>query len=127
MMTPCSSSARDVITKGKARKATAAPRSRRIKARTIYHKENSTGGRASVSWHNRKEPMTKIEKYSIGVGDRFAHQARAQLRACLLAADAGMAVIPVLNKSNPDHMIIGAEPASLRAAADGAVAGRDRA
>ena len=33
--------------------------------------------------------MMKIEKYSIGVGDRFAHQARAQLRACLMAAEAG--------------------------------------
>ncbi len=65
--------------------------------------------------------MTKIEKYSIGVGDRFAHQARAQLRACLLAADAGMEVIPVWNKSNREHMIIGSEPASLRAAADEAV------
>ena len=65
--------------------------------------------------------MLKIEKYSIGVGDRFAHQARAQLRACLLAADAGLEVIPVWNKSNREHMIIGSEPASVRAAADEAV------
>lgn len=65
--------------------------------------------------------MLKIEKYSIGVGDRFAHQARAQLRACLLAADAGQEVIPVWNKSNREHLIIGSEPASLRAAADEAV------
>lgn len=65
--------------------------------------------------------MLKIEKYSIGVGDRFAHQARAQLGACLLAADAGLEVIPVWNKSNREHLIIGSEPASLRAAADEAV------
>src|ERR1700724_3413051 len=65
--------------------------------------------------------MIKIEKYSIGVGDRFAHQARAQLRACLLAADAGREVIPVWNKSNREHTIVGSEPASVRAAADDAV------
>jgi hypothetical protein len=65
--------------------------------------------------------MIKIEKYSIGVGDRFAHQARAQLRACLLAADAGREVIPVWNKSNREHTIVGSEPASVRAAADTAV------
>src|SRR5580704_18879315 len=65
--------------------------------------------------------MIKIEKYSIGVGDRFAHQARPQLRACLLAADAGREVIPVWNKSNREHTIIGSEPSSVRVAADAAV------
>jgi hypothetical protein len=65
--------------------------------------------------------MIKIQKYSIGVGDRFAHQARAQLRACLLAADAGREVIPVWNKSNREHTIVGSEPTSVRAAADEAV------
>jgi hypothetical protein len=65
--------------------------------------------------------MIKIEKYSIGVGDRFAHQARAQLRACMLAAGAGRDVIPVWNKSNREHNIVGSEPASVRAAADDAV------
>src|SRR6266850_5412398 len=65
--------------------------------------------------------MLTLSKYSIGVGDRFAHQARAQLRACLLAADAGREVIPVWNKSNREHTIIGSEPASVRVAADAAV------
>jgi hypothetical protein len=65
--------------------------------------------------------MLKIEKYSIGVGDRFAHQARAQLRACMMAADSGRDVIPVWNKSNREHTIVGSEPASVRAAADDAV------
>src|SRR6266851_9313550 len=65
--------------------------------------------------------MLKIEKYTIGVGDRFAHQARAQLHACLLAADAGRDVIPVWNKSNREHTIVGSEPASVRKAADDAV------
>jgi hypothetical protein len=65
--------------------------------------------------------MLKIEKYSIGVGDRFAHQAKAQLRACMLAAESGQEVIPVWNKSNREHNIVGSQPASVRAAADAAV------
>ncbi len=65
--------------------------------------------------------MVKIEKYSVGVGDRFAHQARAQLRACVLAADAGVDVIPVWNKSNREHMIVGSDPSAVRAAADAAI------
>jgi hypothetical protein len=63
----------------------------------------------------------KLEKYSVGVGDRFAHQARAQLRACLLAAEKGADVVPVWNKSNREHMIIGSEPSTTRAAAQAAV------
>jgi tagaturonate epimerase len=65
--------------------------------------------------------MTTLGKFSIGVGDRFAHQAKAQLEACLLAARAGIEIIPVWNKSNREHTIIGSEPASTRAAADAAV------
>src|SRR5580704_12797269 len=65
--------------------------------------------------------MPQLEKYSIGVGDRFAHQAKAQLQACLLAAEAGVEVIPVWNKSNREHVIIGSEPCSVREAADAAV------
>ena len=68
--------------------------------------------------------MTRIltlEKYTIGVGDRFAHQASAQLRACMLAAEAGAAVAPVWNKSNREHTFIGSEPASVLAAAREAV------
>jgi hypothetical protein len=62
-----------------------------------------------------------LPKYSIGVGDRFAHQAKAQLAACIKAADAGVEVVPVWNKSNREHTIIGSEPAQTRAAADAAV------
>ncbi|MBN9119764.1 MAG: hypothetical protein J0I06_11505 [Planctomycetes bacterium] len=65
--------------------------------------------------------MLALGKYSVGVGDRFAHQAKAQLRACVLAAEHGVEVIPVWNKSNREHTIIGSEPASVRAAADAAV------
>jgi len=63
----------------------------------------------------------QLGTYSIGVGDRFAHQAKAQLEACILAARAGVEVIPVWNKSNREHTIIGSAPSSTRAAADAAV------
>ena len=63
----------------------------------------------------------KLPKFSIGVGDRFAHQAKAQLAACILAGNAGVEVIPVWNKSNREHLIIGSEPSQTRHAADAAV------
>ena len=31
-----------------------------------------------------------LPKYSMGVGDRFAHQAKAQLAACMKAKEAGV-------------------------------------
>src|SRR4030081_226032 len=65
--------------------------------------------------------MFSLNKFSLGVGDRFAHQARAQLRACMLAAEQGAEVIPVWNKSHREHTTIGSDPASVRAAADAAV------
>lgn len=63
----------------------------------------------------------KLNKYSVGVGDRFGHQAKAQLQACVKALNRGVEVIPVWNKSNREHMIIGSEPAAVRQAADAAV------
>jgi hypothetical protein len=65
--------------------------------------------------------MLTLEKFSLGVGDRFAHQAKAQLRACQMASEKGVTVIPVWNKSNREHNIVGSEPGSVRAAADCAV------
>jgi tagaturonate epimerase len=62
-----------------------------------------------------------LEKYSVGVGDRFAHQAKAQLAAFVRAAKQGAAIVPVWNKSNREHNIVGSEPSSVRAAADAAV------
>jgi len=62
-----------------------------------------------------------LGKYSLGVGDRFAHQAKAQLQTFILAADQGVEIIPVWNKSNREHVTIGSTPASTRAAADKAV------
>jgi hypothetical protein len=65
--------------------------------------------------------MLTIDKFSLGVGDRFAHQAKAQLQACRMAAEHGARVVPVWNKSNREHAIVGSEPSSVRAAADAAV------
>ncbi|HLY59618.1 MAG TPA: tagaturonate epimerase family protein [Terriglobia bacterium] len=65
-----------------------------------------------------------LPKYSVGVGDRFAHQAKAQLDACIKAADLGVEVTPVWNKSNREHLIIGSGPANSRTAVDEAVKAR---
>jgi hypothetical protein len=67
------------------------------------------------------ENALELGKYSIGTGDRFGHQAFAQLRACLLAAEEGVQITPVWNKSNREHAIIGSQPVQTRAAADAAV------
>jgi hypothetical protein len=63
----------------------------------------------------------RLGRFSIGVGDRFAQQARAQLQACQLAAERGVEIIPVWNKSNREHLIVQSKPASVRAAAQAAV------
>lgn len=63
----------------------------------------------------------QLPSYSIGVGDRFSHQAKAQLAACIEAFNRGVTVAPVWNKSNREHTIIGSEPNATRFAADEAV------
>ena len=65
--------------------------------------------------------MLTLEKYTIGVGDRFAHQANAQLQACVKLAKNGIDVIPVWNKSNREHSFIGSEPQSVFDSAQAAV------
>jgi hypothetical protein len=67
----------------------------------------------------------KLGRYSIGTGDRFAHQGKAQLQACIEALENGVEVVPVWNKSNREHTIIGSEPVSTREAADEAVKALD--
>jgi tagaturonate epimerase len=62
-----------------------------------------------------------LEKYSIGVGDRFGHQGNAQLQAFLTAKQSGVDVVPVWNKSNREHTIIGTNPEDTRREADAAV------
>lgn len=65
----------------------------------------------------------KIEKYSLGIGDRFGHQGEAQLRAIMMANAAGIGVVPVWNKSNREHSYIHSKPEDTRIEADAAVKG----
>ena len=60
-------------------------------------------------------------KYSMGIGDRFAHQGKAQLAAFVMAKEFGTEVAPVWNKSNREHNIVHSEPVSVRTEADAAV------
>jgi hypothetical protein len=64
----------------------------------------------------------QLGKNSLGMGDRFGCQAEAQLRACVLAEARGLPIVPVWNKSNREHSIIGSAPAEVRASAEIAVA-----
>lgn len=66
-----------------------------------------------------------LEKYSIGVGDRFGHQAKAQLQAIINAKQEGIDIVPVWNKSFREHNIIGTSPADVRKEADKAVKVKD--
>ncbi|MBN1926083.1 MAG: hypothetical protein JW798_09615 [Prolixibacteraceae bacterium] len=66
--------------------------------------------------------MKKISKYSFGVGDRFGHQGKAQLKAFIAAKEElGMDITPVWNKSFREHSIIGTVPSEVRKEADAAV------
>jgi hypothetical protein len=63
----------------------------------------------------------QIEKYSIGIGDRFGQEGVAQLGALQQAERAGVVVAPVWNKSFREHSLIGTKPGDVRAEADDAV------
>ncbi len=65
-------------------------------------------------------PIT-LSKYSMGIGDRFARQGRAQLAAFVRARALGVDITPVWNKSHREHQIVGSHPASVRTEADAAV------
>ncbi|MFP4260254.1 MAG: tagaturonate epimerase family protein [Opitutales bacterium] len=65
--------------------------------------------------------MKKIKKFTIGMGDRFAHQGKAQLQAVIEGTKAGIDIYPTWNKSFREHSIVGSEPADLRSEADAAV------
>ena len=96
--------------------------------RDIFETTNSHEIRCSVARHQQFYCILKrvfhimiLEPLSFGVGDRFAHQAVAQLRAFELLFAEGVEVVPVWNKSHREHTTIGSEPRSLREAADIAV------
>ncbi len=63
----------------------------------------------------------KLGKYTIGVGDRFSHQGKAQLRAIMKAYNTGLDINPVWNKSNREHMYVKSHPKDTRIEADNAV------
>jgi tagaturonate epimerase len=63
----------------------------------------------------------QLGKYSFGIGDRFAQQGEAQLKAFIKAGEKGIDITPVWNKSNREHLTIGSDPADTRAEADNAV------
>lgn len=65
--------------------------------------------------------MTKLPRFTIGMGDRFAHQGEAQLSAVQSAGGRGVPLHPVWNKSNREHTLIGTKAEDLRAEADAAV------
>jgi len=63
-----------------------------------------------------------LQKYSMGIGDRFGRQGKAQLAAMIKAKQDGLDITPVWNKSNREHTIVGTKPADTREEADRAVA-----
>ena len=65
--------------------------------------------------------MMNLGKYSFGVGDRFSHEGKAQLRALMKANHAGLEIIPVWNKSNREHIYVNSHPSDVRKEADEAV------
>jgi hypothetical protein len=65
--------------------------------------------------------MKPLAKYTFGVGDRFAHQASAQLDAFRKARSLGWNILPVWNKSNREHLTVGSQPQSVLAAAEAAI------
>lgn len=65
--------------------------------------------------------MKTLEKYSVGTGDRFGRQGKAQLRAFENLASHGVKASIVWNKSNREHVTIGTAPADQKAAAAAAV------
>lgn len=70
--------------------------------------------------------MKETGRYSFGIGDRFSHQGKAQLRALMKASsDLGIDITPVWNKSNREHIIVHSEPSATRTEADDAVRALD--
>lgn len=63
-----------------------------------------------------------LGKYSLGIGDRFGRQGKAQLAALIKAKETGLDITPVWNKSHREHTIVGTKPADTRRGADEAVA-----
>jgi len=62
-----------------------------------------------------------IERLSFGLGDRFGREGKAQLRAIQEINRLGFPVVPVWNKSNREHELIGTTQKTVREEANEAV------
>jgi hypothetical protein len=69
---------------------------------------------------SNQDAIMNLAMYSLGIGDRFSRQGKAQLAAIVKARDLGVTIAPVWNKSNREHQIVGSKPADVRAEADAA-------
>ena len=62
-----------------------------------------------------------LQKYSIGTGDRFGCQGKAQLKAVIKAKEENLDIAIVWNKSHREHEIIGTIPADVLEEAQNAI------
>lgn len=65
--------------------------------------------------------IMEIAKYSIGTGDRFGLQGKAQLAAVQKASDKGVELAIVWNKSHREHSIVGTSQPAVQKEAEQAV------
>lgn len=63
----------------------------------------------------------KMQKYSIGTGDRFGHQAKAQIKAVIKAEEKGLDIDLVWNKSHREHLVTKTSPLDVLKEAQEAV------
>lgn len=63
----------------------------------------------------------KVEKFSIGTGDRFSHQGEAQLKTIVKVNNKGINISPVWNKLNSEHIYVNSKPEDVRKEVDSAV------
>jgi len=63
----------------------------------------------------------KLEKLSFGIGDRFGKEGRVQLRAIQEINRQGVPVVPVWNKSNHEHLLVGSKQSHVAWEAEDAV------
>ncbi len=63
-----------------------------------------------------------MERFSMGIGDRFGREGRAQLAAFAAARGEGIEATPVWNKSHREHRLTGTAPIDVRREAEAAVA-----
>ncbi len=62
-----------------------------------------------------------IENFSFGIGDRFGKEGRVQLRAIQEINRMGAPVVPVWNKSNREHLMVGSKQSHVAWEAEDAV------